>query len=68
MLLAPEVGEIVDEIGLSWLLEGSSFGPFCLAVAMGIFAEVDWTGLGLLDTWFPYCWESARYSTCARII
>lgn len=35
-------------------MEGSSFDPIRSVVAFAMSAEVDWTGLGSLDTWFLY--------------
>lgn len=52
--------ELVDEIGLYWLLKGSSFDLVCSAVALVRSAEVDCTGLGLHDTWFSYRWETGE--------
>lgn len=48
--LAPSFARCVHEIGLSWLLEGSSFDPACLVVTVTTSSEVYWTGLSLLDT------------------
>lgn len=57
---SPKASECVDEIALSWFLEGSSFDPVCSDVAVAISSEVDWTGLRLLDSWFPYFWEAGK--------
>lgn len=41
-----------------WFLEGSSFDPVCSVVTVARYAEVDWTGLDLLHTWFRHRWET----------
>lgn len=38
-------------------MEWSSFDLIRSVVALARSAEVDWTGLSLLDTWFPYVWD-----------
>lgn len=54
MPLAPEIYERFDDKGLSWFLGGSFFDPGRSVVAVGRSPEVDWTGLGSFDVWFPY--------------
>lgn len=56
----PRRVERINDIGLSLLLEGSSFHLFRSVVAVTISADVDWTGFGFLDTWLPYCWEAGE--------
>lgn len=56
--LAPKARECIDEVGLSWILEGSSFDPVRLLVPVTRSAEVDWTGLASLDTWLPSHWKT----------
>lgn len=54
MPLDTKVHERVDEIWLSWFLEGSSFEPVRSVVPVVRSAEIDWTGPSSLDTWFTY--------------
>lgn len=58
--LGHKVCERVDRMGLSWLLERSSFGPVRPFVDVARSPEVDWTGLSWLDTLFPYRWETGE--------
>lgn len=54
----------IDKIRTSWPFKGSSHNPVGLAVVIAISTEMDWTGLALLDTSFPYfCGKLARVST-----
>lgn len=57
--LARKVCKPVDEIGLYWVLEGSSFNHVCLVVAFAPFVEMDWKGQGL-----PGYMDSVPLETC----
>lgn len=48
----PKVCECLDEVGFSWLLEGSSFDPARSVVTIPRSSEIHWTVLSSLDTWF----------------
>lgn len=66
MSQADEVPERVDKIGLSWFLEKSSFDPVRHAFAVTRSVEMDGTGFGSLDTWFPYCWKTGELFASAE--
>lgn len=60
MPLAARVGEFINEIGLSWFLEGLSFDLVCLAVSVARTFDVDGTVFGSLHTRFPSRWVTSK--------
>lgn len=60
--LDTEARERVDDIGLSWFVEGSSFNSVCSVISFGRSAEGHCTGFSSKDTSFPYSWKLASRS------
>lgn len=58
----PTVCKCVYDKGLSWFSEGFFFDPVHSIFAVVRSAEVNWTGLCLLDKWFPYILETGEES------
>lgn len=58
--LATNFCKCIDEIGLSGVLEGSSFDPVSSVIDVARPAEVDWTGLAPLETRFPHLGETGE--------
>lgn len=58
--LAGKVGEGIHETGLPLFLDGLSLDPVCSALPGARCTEEDLTGLGSLDTWLPYHWETGN--------
>lgn len=52
--------EWFDETGLTWFVEGPSFDPGFSKIGDARSAEVNWTGLASMDSWYPCPWETGK--------